>query len=148
MRRRVLLRSVKRLLPTDTIHGAAMLWGLHPQVVPMALAAVVAVGVVGAAIGAATTTVVLVAAAGAATVAGLTREYRVLALTDDDLVLMKGSTIRLAAREVLERLPRDIEFRKAGGSLLTTEWRIDGTTYTVRREWEKSMEQMASLLSG
>ncbi len=59
-------------------------------------------------------------------------------------MLLRGSTIRLQAREVLARLPYDIEFEKAGGSLLTTEWRVDGTTYTVRREWEKAMEEMAS----
>ncbi len=148
MRRRVLFRSVQRLLPTDTVHAAAMLWGLHPHVVPITVAAVVGVSAVGAFVGAEPATIVLVAIATGAATAGLTREYRVLALTDDGFVIMRGSTIRLQAREVLERLPYSIEFRKAGGSLLTTEWRVAGRTYTVRREWEKAMEQMASRADG
>ena len=144
MRRRVLYRSVQRLLPADNVHTAAMLWDLHPQVVPITVAAAVAVAAIGAAAGAAWATIALVAVATGAAVAGLTRRYRVLALTDESFVMLRGSTIRLQAREVLARLPYDIEFQKAGGSLLTTEWRVDGTTYTVRREWEKAMEEMAS----
>lgn len=148
VRRRVLFRSVQRLLPTETVHAAAMLWRLHPHVLPITVAAVVGVTAVGAAIGAAGATIVLVAVATAAATAGLTRSYRVLALTDDSFVMMRGSTVRLQAREVLARLPFDIEVRKAGGSLLTTEWRVDGITYTVRREWEKAMEEMASRSNG
>lgn len=148
VRRRVLLRSVQRLLPTETVHAAAMLWGLHPHVVPITIATVVGATAVGVAIGAAGATVALVAVATAAATAGLTRSYRVLAMTDDSFVMMRGSTIRLQAREILARLPQDIEVRKAGGSLLTTEWRVDGTTYTVRREWEKAMEAMASRARG
>lgn len=143
VRRRVLFRSVQRLLPAENVHAAAMLWGLHRHVIPITIAAVVGVTAVGFGIGAAGATVVLVAVATAAATAGLTRTYRVLALTDDSFVMMRGSSIRLQAREVLARLPHDIELRKAGGSLLTTEWRVDGTTYTVRREWENAMEQMA-----
>lgn len=148
VRRRVLFRSVQRLLPTETVHAAAMLWRLHPHVIPITIAAVVGVTASGAAVGAAGATVALVAVATAAATAGLTRTYRVLAVTDDSFVMMRGSTIRLQAREVLERLPHDIEVCKAGGSLLTTEWRVDGTTYTVRREWEKAMEEMASRANG
>lgn len=139
---------MQRLLPTETVHAAAMLWRLHPHVLPITVAAVVGVTAVGAAIGAAGATIVLVAVATAAATAGLTRSYRVLALTDDSFVMMRGSTVRLQAREVLARLPFDIEVRKAGGSLLTTEWRVDGITYTVRREWEKAMEEMASRSNG
>jgi len=148
VRRRVLFRSVQRLLPADTVHAAAMLWDLHPQVIPITIAAVVGVAAFGAAAGAAAGNVALVAVATAAATAGLTRKYRVLALTDESFVMMRGSTIRLQAREVLARLPHDIELHKAGGSLLTTEWRVDGTTYTVRREWERTMEEMASRANG
>lgn len=125
-----------------------MLWDLHPHVIPIAVAAVVGVVAVGAVVGAPMATVGLVAVATAAATAGLTREYRVLALTDEHFVMMRGSTIRLQAREVLARLPLDIEVQKAGASLLTTEWRVDGTTYTVRREWDKAMQEMASRASG
>ncbi len=140
----MLFRSVQRLLPTDTVHAAAMLWGLHPHVLPITVAAVVGVSALGLLAGADLSTTVLLAAATAAAAAGLTRDYRVLALTDDDFVLLRGSPIRLQAREVLERLPHRTELRKVGGSLLTTEWRVAGQTYTVRREWERAMEQMAS----
>ena len=94
--------------------------------------------------GAEPVTIALVAVATAAAVAGLTREYRVLAMTDDEFVIMRGSTIRLRATEVLERLPRTVRFRRAGGSLLTAEWQVADRTYTVRREWQKAMERMAS----
>ena len=148
MRRRVLLRSVQRLLPTETVLAVAMLWSLHPHVVPIAAAAVVVTSALGLIAGAEPITIALVAAATAAATAGLTREYRVLAMTDEGFVIMRGSTIRLRATEVLERLPLDVRFRRAGGSLLTAEWQIAERTYTVRREWQKAMERMAAAASG
>ncbi len=144
VRRRVLLRSVQRLLPSEPLHGVAMLWRLHDRALPITVVAAVLAAVIGLAAGLDRVALALATAATAAAAAGLTREFRVLALTDDGFVLLRGSTIRVQAKEVIERLGPRAEIIRLGGSLLTAEWRVAGRTYTVRREWERSMQEMAS----
>ncbi len=121
---------------------AALLWTLHPRVALMAggpalvtLAAAMAAGWSWSQAG-------LWAVFVAVAVAAISRRYRILTLTDHGFVLLESSSLRQVAREVVGDLPADVDVRKIGGNLITSEWSVDGETYTVTKRAEKELEQM------
>lgn len=89
-----------------------------------------------------TRTVIGLATGGVAVMA--TSEYRVLAETEDGLVLLKASKIRQVATELRERLPDDTTMAPVGGTVLAADWDVGGHTYTVARSSEQAMNRMAA----
>jgi hypothetical protein len=144
VRRRILYRSITRLLPDgDSVHGAAVVWTITARSVLTAMgigAAVLILLSISSELDGSRLVLwsLLVAAAAAAS---LTR-FRVVALTDAGYVLFAASSVRNVATKLIERLPEGVEPQKLGGNLATSDWSIDGETYMVSKRGEKELERL------
>lgn len=145
MRRAVLLRSVARFLDEGVeLVDAAYMWTRHRWMVPYAVIAAVAVYFASewAGFTETPTRVALGFAAGAIAV-NATTEYRVLARTSRDVLLLKGSRIRQYATGVLDRLPGSVEIHAVGGTVIATDWQVGDRVYTVPKSSEQAIERIA-----
>lgn len=145
MRKRVLLASVQKRLPNgQQALLAAYLWTRHRWMVPFAVLAFVALLLVATVAGFETwASRIGIGLAGAAVAGSATTEYRILAKTDRGFALLRCSRIRQYATELLEQLPPSTTLEKRGGTMLTTEWAVDGQVYTVAKSSEPAMSAMA-----
>lgn len=76
-----------------------------------------------------------------------TTDYRVVAQTDQRLVLLKASRIRQVATALEKELSRTIELTPAGGTVLGADWQVGDHRYTVSRSSEQAMNRMAAARS-
>lgn len=145
MRRAVLLRSVReRLGEQVVVRDAAYVWNRHRWVIPYATA--VFTGLVWlapvAGIGDWPTRIVI-GLAGLGVAVNSSSNYRVVAETDQGMVVLRASRIRQVAIGPPEKLAADAELEPVGGTLLATDWRVGEDVYTVARSSEHAMERMA-----
>lgn len=76
-------------------------------------------------------------------VASITGQVRILVQVDDSLELFAGSRVRQVAVSRLGSVEvADIE--KLSSTLITSEWRVDGQSYTVGKRADKALETMMS----
>ncbi|MEA2001842.1 MAG: hypothetical protein U9N84_08170 [Actinomycetota bacterium] len=146
MRRAVLLRSISRVLGAGTVvRDGAYMWARHRWMVPYGATAFGAVAFF-APIGGIDDwpTRIAVGAAAAAVAITATTEYRVLAQTDDGVILLKASKIRQVATEVQEELPADATMEPVGGTVLAADWQVGAHRYTVPRSSEQAMNRIAA----
>jgi len=73
--------------------------------------------------------------------------YRALAHTTTGHVLCKASRFRSVATEVLPS-PDFATIVPTGGTMLATEWQIDGVVYTVPKSYERQIQAIAMILAG
>ena len=91
----------------------------------------------------------LVLTACGAAIAGIaTTNYRVLAETNEGLVLLRSSRVRQFAKEFLGRFEPGIDLEMVGSTVITSDWRVDDMQYTVTKRWEAMMRQVAMRQSG
>jgi len=144
VRRRILYRSISRLLPEgESIYGAAVVWTITAKSVLMATG----FGTLLLAVLAITSELdeaqlVLWSLLAVAAVAAVLTKVSVVALTDTGFVLFAGSSVRNVATKMIERLPEGVEPQKLGGNLATSDWSIDGQTYMVSKRGEKELERL------
>lgn len=145
MRKAALIRSILRLLePGVEVIEAAYVWRRHRHVIPYSLATFVAMVTVATATGwtGLPERVGLgLAAVGLATAA--TTDYRIVASTSKGPVLFKASRIRQAATAVVGPLRHHATIREVGRTMLTSDWEVDGTVYTVPRFSDTAMLRLA-----
>ncbi len=146
MRRAFLLNSVGRVLGVGAVvRDAAYVWTRHRWMVPYGIAAFAAVAFF-APIGGIEDwpTRIAVGAAAAAVAITATTEYRVVAQTDDGVILLKASKIRQVATELQQELPPDATMEPVGGTMLAADWQVGDHRYTVPRSSEQAMNRMAT----
>jgi hypothetical protein len=146
MRRSFLLRSVERVLdPEERLEDAAFMWSRHRLGYVHAAASFVALVIVAIAAGFEPwPSRLVIGVAGAAVALTATTNYRVLALTSRNLVVLDGGRLRQVARRVKRRLPRDAAVRIVRDTMLTTDWLVDGVEYTVPKGSQRAMERIAA----
>ena len=146
MRHAILIRSVRKYVgPDGNVLDAVYMWSRHRLMVPYAALAFLALVLVAAAAGIDPwPSRVAIGAAGAAVAAAATTEYRVLALTGTGLVLLRGSRVRHYATGVMTHLPAEFTPRREGGNMLTSDWMIDGSVYTVLKRDDQALASMAA----
>jgi hypothetical protein len=146
VRRRVLIRSITKLLPAEErVLNAAPIWTFHPYAPLIALAAAGApVAVLSSFTDATWSQRLLWAGLIAVVATSVSTRFRILATTTGGVLLLRSSSIRQVAVEVLERWTDAPPMDKLGGNLATSEWRIDGTTYTVSKRAEKELQHMTA----
>jgi hypothetical protein len=127
------------------VRDAAYMWTRHRWMVPYGgtvFAAVVLFAPIGGMEDWPTRIAIGAAAAGVAVTA--TTEYRVVAQTDDGVLLLKASKIRQVATELQEELPPDAAMEAVGGTMLAADWQVGAHRYTVSRSSEQAMNRMAT----
>ena len=72
-----------------------------------------------------------------------TTNYWVLAETTTGLVLLRSSRIRQYAKQVVKHLGITPSIEMVGSTVITSDWRIDGTMYSVTKRWESPLRQLA-----
>lgn len=145
MRRAVLWSSVRRQLDIDEeLLDVAYMWHRHRLALPFAALAAVVLGAIAFVAGFGTPASVGIGLAGFAVAGSAATDYRVLAVTDRDLVAMKGSRIRQIARPPLDRLPVDTRVERLSNNLVISEWRIGDDTYSVLRSHQATMAAIAA----
>lgn len=83
------------------------------------------------------------AAAALATTA--TTNYWVLVQTDARLFLCRASTFRQVAKAYERDIAQSV-IEPVGGTMLATDWSIDGIVYTVAKSSERAVQSMAAQL--
>ncbi len=146
MRRKVLVRSVRRLLRADEeIIDVAFMWSRHRLMIPYVLASFVALTAVAVAVGFDSwASRAGLGVGGSAVAAMATTNYRVLAQTSRGFVLMRASRVRQYAVEITERLKSPIEMTPQTSYMVATDWLVEDLRYTVPKSSEQSMVRMAA----
>jgi len=145
MRREVLWRSVRRVLDDDEeILDIAYMWRRHRLLLPLVVVAAL-IGGGAAALGGftAAASIAAVALAAAAVAASAATEYRVLAVTEGGLVLMRGGRVRQVATRLIARLPASTGVVRVSNNLVISEWSVGGDRYSVLRRFESTMAAIA-----
>jgi len=150
VRQTILLRSVQRLLnESEQVHTAVMLTTRHRWFVPYALASGLAVGVVASLSGIeGPLNWVLFAIVGAAIAGMATTNYSVLAETSAGLVLLRSSRVRQYAKSLIRRLPDDTTLTMVGGTVISSDWEVDGVIYSMTKRWEAAMRELSMAWGG
>jgi len=146
MRRAVLLRSVQRVLGDGAgVRDAAYVWTRHRWSIPFAAMVFAGIALVApiADIEDWPTRIVL-GLAGVAVAVNASTTYRVLAETDDGIVLLKASRIRQVATGVEQKLPANTDLKPVGGTIIATDWLVGNQEYTAPRSSEQAMQRMAA----
>lgn len=145
MRRAFLLRSVQRAFGADTtVHDAAYMWTRHRWVVPFSAAVLATAVLFTPVVGIEDWPTRLVIGAGITAIAvTAATEYRVLALTDRGLALLRASKIRQVAKDVQEMLPAGVGIEPVGGTVFATDWQVGDRRFTVPRSSEQAMSRIA-----
>lgn len=148
VRRKILVRSAQRLLDADgssaTVHDVIMLWTRHRWSIPyMIMCGILLYGVATVTGVEAVATRVVIAGCAVAVAAMATTNYWALAATSDGLVLCRSSRIRQYATKIERWLEPDAEVEMRGSTVVTSDWRIDGTDYTVTKRAEASLRQLS-----
>lgn len=147
MRYNVLLRSVQRLLnPGEQLYGAAFMWQRHRLGYLYSIGAFVALTIIAIAAGFDDwLNRIVIGVAGASVALTATTLYRVLAATSEGLVLIEGGRIRHVGKTILRRLEPGITVEIKRDTLVTTDWNVDGTEYTVPKSSQQAMQQIAAI---
>jgi hypothetical protein len=150
MRRSILLHSVERLLePGEKLEDAAFMWARHRLGYAYAAGAFVALVIVAIASGFEPwPSRIVIGIAGATVALSATTNYRVLALTTSNLVVLDAGRLRQVARRVKRRLPRGAAVTIVRDTMITTDWLVDGAEYTVPKGSQRAMERIAALQAG
>ncbi len=145
MRKAALFRSVRRFLDEDTdLIDAVYLWRRHRLVVPFAVAVFIGMLLIAGWVGWDdwATRIVLGLAATALAVTAST-EYRILADTSHGTFLLQASRIRQVAIAMAEQLPSDARIDRVGGTIVASDWEVDGSLYTAPKSSEQAMARIA-----
>ena len=145
MRRRVLVNSVRRLLPDDVdLIDVVFMWR-RSALVPLwaALAAVGLFFVTSVFAGGSAS--VGVALAGAIIVSVVSTENRVLAHTSRGADLFEAGRVRQVAVLSMGPLPADATVDLVGSNLVLTDWMVNGERYSVPKSSQAAMTALADV---
>ena len=145
LRHAILTRSVQRLVGDgEQVRDVVMLFTRHRWFLPYSLFAGLALFLVASTTGIdGTLNRVVLAGCGVAIAAMATTNHWVLAETDRGLVLLRSSRIRQYAQAIVTRFPRNEPLDMVGSTVITSDWRVDGTMYTLTKRWEPAMRRIA-----
>jgi len=146
LRHSILVRSVQQLLdPGEQVRTVVVMFTRHRWFVPYSLFAGLLLFMVATASGVESMTNRIVLAGCGLAVAGLaTTNYWVLAETSQGYALCRSSRVRQYARSIVARLPASTELAMVGSTVVTSDWRIDGSMYTLTKRWEAAMRRLAT----
>ena len=140
----MLLRSIRGFLrPEETARHAAQVWQRHRLMVPFSLGAFVLLASIAALSGFEGIMLpIAFGAAGAAIAGTATTSYTIVVLTDRNLVLLRGSRVRVVAVAPFDRLPSDTAIERSGGTMLISDWRIGDRVYSATKANEQELTAM------
>lgn len=146
VRQNILFGSVQRLLGQDEkVRAAVVMSTRHRWFLPYAVAAAVALFIVASVTQVEPlTSRLVIGACGAAIAAIATTNQWVLAETTHGLVLCRSSRIRQYAKEIVRRLGDDAALTMVGSTVINSDWKIDGVTYSMTKRWEATMRRLSS----
>jgi len=146
MRKRRLAATVHRFLsPGARVVAIAFMWRVHRAALPFGIGAAALTAAAGVLAGFDTaSSVVAVSLAGVALAVVSSTDYRVLAMTDSQLVFMRGSRFREAATGIIDVLPLHVEIEIMSTNLVAGEWRIDQQRFMVAKRHQAAMRTIAS----
>lgn len=146
LRHQILVRSVNALLePGETCDNVVVLWNRHRWFYPYCAAAALGLFIVAVASGITEpVNQLLMATCGAAVAALATTNYWILASTSNGFVLCRSSRVRQYAKELVTRYKRTPALEMVGSTVITSDWRVDGTEYTLTKRWESTMRSFES----
>lgn len=146
LRQHLLLNSVRKLVDdSEQVQAVVMLWTRHRLFVPYCIFAGIVLFIVGSVSGIDGLVNRAVIAGCGVAVAGLaTTNHWVLAQTDRGLLLLESSRIRQYAKRLACRLDASTPLEMVGSTVVTSDWRIDGTIYTMTKRWESTMRSLAT----
>lgn len=146
MRHALLLKSVGRLLDDDLVLvDAAYMWRRHGYMIWYGIFAFAAMVVVAAGVGwDEWSSRIALGIAAAAIAVYSTTDYRILAQTSDNLILLSASKIRQTAKGVIATYPLGSSIEMDDGNMLATSWRFEGQVYTVPKSSERSIRDIAA----
>lgn len=147
MRHQILLRSIQRFLePDERLYDAAFMWSRHRLAYPYAVGAFVAMFVVATVAGFQQwPSRLAIAVVGGAVAITATTMYRVLAATSGGLVLLEGGRLRQVAKRRIRKLEPGAQVEIQRDTMITTDWKVGGTEYTVPKGSQRAMERIAVL---
>ncbi|MGI9609634.1 MAG: hypothetical protein ACR2NL_05000 [Acidimicrobiia bacterium] len=145
MRHNILLRSIQRFLePGERLYDAAFMWSRHRLAYVYALAAFVGMLIVAIVAGFEQwPSRLAIAVMGGAVAMTATTMYRVLASTSKGLVLLEGGKLRQVAKRRIRTLDSDVVVEIQRDTLITTDWKVGDSEYTVPKGSQKAMERIA-----
>ncbi|MFK8026394.1 MAG: hypothetical protein AB8G26_20740 [Ilumatobacter sp.] len=146
MRRRVLVSSVQRLLPTEvTLIDVVFMWrrsgAMYVWAAGAAALAVLVTTIFDYGSGTARLALALAAALAAAVV---TTESRVLAHTDAGPYSFVAGRVRQVATRLIGPLPDDAELAVVGSNLVLTDWVVGTERFSVPRTFQAAMTRLAA----
>ena len=144
MRREVLWASVLRVLGDVEVLDVAYMWRRHRWSIPAGAVAGAVCGVLATLVGWSAASAVAIGLAALAVAVGAGTEYRVLAVTDRGLVLMKGGRVRQVARPPADWLPDGIRVERVANNLVVSDWMVGGDRFSVMRRHESTMSAIAA----
>ena len=146
MRRRVLVNSVRRLLPADVVvvdvvfmwrrSGAMYVWAAGFATLAMVAATLADYGSVA--------TRIALAVAAALTAAIVTTDSRVLAQTDSGPFAFVAGRVRQVATQLIGPLPHDAALEVVGSNLVLTDWMVGPERFSVPRSHQAAMTRLAA----
>lgn len=145
VRQHILLKSVQRLLPAgEHVRSVVVMTTRHRWLLPYAVVSGLALYGISTASGVqGLTSRLAIMACGTAIAAMATTDYSVLADTTDSFVLCRSSRVRQYAKQLTARLPHDTNLEMVSSTVITSDWRVDGTIYTMTKRWESTMRQLS-----
>jgi len=149
VRHEILLRSVQPFLRRgETLMDAGYMWTRHRYAYPYMIAVFVVVVGLAAVFGFDTWLArVALGAAAAAMATTATTDYWVLVQTDSRMFLCRASTFRQVAKEFARNVEHPV-IEPVGGTMLATDWSVDGVVYTVAKSSEQAVQSMAAQAFG
>jgi hypothetical protein len=147
MRHGVLLRSIQGFLePGERLYDAAFMWSRHRLAYAYAVGAFAGMLVVVTIAGFQQwPSRLAIAMVGGAVAITATTMYRVLASTSSGLVLLEGGRLRQVAKRRIRKLEPGAQVEIQRDTMITTDWRVGGTEYTVPKGSQRAMERIAVL---
>ncbi len=147
MRHQILLRSVQRFLePGERLYEAAFMWSRHHLAYPYAIAALAGMfGVATVAGFQQWPSRLAISVMGGAVAITATTMYRVLASTSSGLVLLEGGRLRQVAKRRINTLEPDAVVEIQRDTMITTDWKVGDTEYTVPKSSQRAMERIAAI---
>ncbi len=145
MRHAVLLRSIQRFLePGERLYDAAFMWTRHRLAYAYAGAAFIGMLVVAILAGFDRwPSRLAIAVMGSAVAITATTMYRVLASTSKGLVLLEGGKMRQVAKRRIRTLKPGTGVMIKRDTLITTDWTVGDSEYTVPKGSQKAMHRIA-----
>lgn len=134
-----------QLGPGETVRNVVQMWRRHHLALPFIAGAFVVLFCVALLAGVEQLSSQFAIGLAGVAVAGMaTTDQRILAQTDDGLVMLQSSRIRWHAKRVIERLPDTTPIEVLSDNLVISDWNVNGQRYSMMKRSQRAMSAITS----